>query len=330
MGRRTTLPKRAWRGLVALRDKVMGLPLLSIRLILREHKKEPFTGRILTLGRLAVLATVDRVLDLFAEEKVVPCPLGETDVRTNIPGMRESKGKKSGFTSDLAFFKLLGVDTVETLDISAYENADHIHDLNGPVPGHLADRFDAIFDFGTTEHIFDTREALANISRMLKPGGRVLHLVPATNRIGHGYHMFSPCLFHDYYWANKFVGCEAYLVESSSGIPSFVKWKLFKYEYNSDSSIATSFKSAKAVGVFFVARKTAESSAGRVPNQYQFMDTFFSAGQSSGQVSPATRLRDYVPLTIRKLFFVRWAYNGYQRLATRNGGRGGLKYLGKI
>ena len=177
----------------------MGLPIPSMRMIIREHKKEPFRSRVLTLGRMAVLATYEEVQNLFREEGVMPKLLEKDfDIRTNIPSMRESTGKESRFTSDEVFFKLLGVDSLETLDVSDYENADHIHDMNIQIPDKLVSRFDAIFNFGTTEHIFDTRQVLDNISRMLKPGGLVLHMVGATNRIGHGFYMFSPCFFYDY------------------------------------------------------------------------------------------------------------------------------------
>ena len=166
----------------------MGLPIPSMRLILREHKKEPFEGRVLTLGRMLVLATYKQVLELFKQEGVVPNRLDNSfDVGTKIPGKRDRTDKESGFTSDKALFALLGIDNLETLDISGYENPEHIHDLNTPVPQRLIGRFDAIFDFGTTEHVFDIRQTLDNISSMLKPGGRILHLVAATNRIGHGY-----------------------------------------------------------------------------------------------------------------------------------------------
>ena len=39
---------------------------------------------------------------------------------------------------------------------------------------------------------------------MLKKGGRILHILPSTNEVDHGFYMFSPTLFFDYYGENGF------------------------------------------------------------------------------------------------------------------------------
>lgn len=63
------------------------------------------------------------------------------------------------------------------MDISAYENADIIFDLNNPnLTNELKNRFDYILDGGTTEHVFDYPQALRNIVKMLKVGGKVFHM----------------------------------------------------------------------------------------------------------------------------------------------------------
>ena len=38
---------------------------------------------------------------------------------------------------------------------------------------------------------------------MLKTGGRVIHSSPGTNYFDHGFYMFSPTLFYDFYVQNK-------------------------------------------------------------------------------------------------------------------------------
>ena len=91
------------------------------------------------------------------------------------------------------------------MDISAYENADIIFDLNNSnLPNELKNRFDYILDGGTTEHVFDYAQALRNIVKMLKVGGKVFHYVPATGYINHGYYDISPSLFADFYQSNGF------------------------------------------------------------------------------------------------------------------------------
>ena len=133
--------------------------------------------------------------------------------------------------------------------------------------------------------------------------------------------MFSPCLFYDYYWANKFVDVRGYLVESGPGDPSFIKWKLFRYEYDTYPGIARSFKSPNGVGTFFVARKGKGSTFGVVPIQGQFLDRFVKTVENSHQSPYVARVKKYVPALIKKLY-------RYFRALKRQSGN--LEYLGKI
>lgn len=72
-------------------------------------------------------------------------------------------------------FSRLGFPGLQALDISDFEGADHIFDLNqDELPEHLTSRFDAVFNGGTLEHVFHVPNALTSITRMLRPGGVVV------------------------------------------------------------------------------------------------------------------------------------------------------------
>ena len=86
----------------------------------------------------------------------------------------------------------LGVGALSVIDISDFEGATHLHDLNAPVPAELHDRFDAVIDGGSLEHVFNVPVALANLMRMTKTGGRLVVCTPANNLCGHGFYQFSP------------------------------------------------------------------------------------------------------------------------------------------
>lgn len=86
----------------------------------------------------------------------------------------------------------LGALSVEALDYSDYDGAQHVHDMNEPVPEALVGRFDAVFDGGALEHIFNFPVAMSNLMRMTKVGGRVFISTPANNFCGHGFYQFSP------------------------------------------------------------------------------------------------------------------------------------------
>lgn len=102
-------------------------------------------------------------------------------------------------------FKLLGFKEVYALDISDYEGANIVFDLaDTSLPDDMINHFDYIYDGGVLEHIFNVPQALLNICKMLKVGGRIIHDVPAGNWIDHGFYTFSPTFFIDYYVNNGF------------------------------------------------------------------------------------------------------------------------------
>lgn len=90
------------------------------------------------------------------------------------------------------FFSYLGAASVNSMDYSDFEGASIIHDLNIPVPKELRNKFDVVFDGGTTEHVFDVRMVVTNIKNLLKVGGYFIAFTPANNLCGHGFYQFSP------------------------------------------------------------------------------------------------------------------------------------------
>jgi hypothetical protein len=109
------------------------------------------------------------------------------------------------YISDDCLLRSLGFSETKVVDFSDYESADYIFDLNsGEVPEHLVEAFDVIIDGGTIEHVFHIPNALSNIYRMLRQGGRIIHISPSSNHTDHGFYMLSPTLFWDFYTANKF------------------------------------------------------------------------------------------------------------------------------
>src|ERR1039458_2926109 len=69
------------------------------------------------------------------------------------------------------FFSAFGARQVHSLDASAFEGADFVHDLNCPVEENLKQRFDLVFDGGTLEHVFNLPTAQKNCMEMLCENG---------------------------------------------------------------------------------------------------------------------------------------------------------------
>lgn len=94
------------------------------------------------------------------------------------------------------FFYLLGAEKVSAMDISDYEGAAILHDLNQPISDELKEKFTFVLDGGTLEHIFNFPNALSNAMKMVTVGGHLVIITGGNNFLGHGFYQFSPELFY--------------------------------------------------------------------------------------------------------------------------------------
>ena len=136
-------------------------------------------GRVLTLGRL----------NLNADRRAL------TAIAASLGRDASLADDSAGEYSEKYLRLMLGADEVASIDNSDYEGASFTHDLNVPVPASLEQRFDAVIDGGTLEHVFNFPAALASCMRMVATGGRLFIFTPANNHLGHGFYQFSPELF---------------------------------------------------------------------------------------------------------------------------------------
>jgi len=97
--------------------------------------------------------------------------------------------------ADSFLCKLLNINELSIMDISDYEGAKIIQDLNLPIPGNLEKKYDVVIDGGTLEHIFNFPVAISNCMKMIKEGGSLFIFSMANNHCGHGFYQFSPELF---------------------------------------------------------------------------------------------------------------------------------------
>jgi hypothetical protein len=103
------------------------------------------------------------------------------------------------------FFKGFGFDEVHTLDISDYQGASHVHDLNKPVPPEWAGQYDAVMTGGTLEHVYDIATALETMAALARPEGGLLHFdCPCNNWPDHGFYQVSPSLLWNFFADNGF------------------------------------------------------------------------------------------------------------------------------
>lgn len=95
--------------------------------------------------------------------------------------------------------------SVRSLDFSAYEGAELLHDLNCPLPAELYESCDLLFDSGSLEHVFNVPVALESYIQLVRPGGRIVLDMPCSGCCGHGFYQFSPELFFSFFSSAR--GC---------------------------------------------------------------------------------------------------------------------------
>ena len=94
----------------------------------------------------------------------------------------------------------IGCTSVKSLDYSDFEGANHIWNLNTSILNstegeHLVNKYNLILDYGTSEHVFNTAQSIANSITMLKIGGRLNLMLPVCGSSDHGLYQFSPNWF---------------------------------------------------------------------------------------------------------------------------------------
>lgn len=133
---------------------------------------------------------------------VYPAKMRQMLAEAGLPGeLFAPDAPDTGFAEPL--FRTLGAKNIYSLDASAFEGADFVHDMNRPIGDELKQRFDLVFDGGTLEHVFNFPVALQNCMEMLRPGGSFITHTCANNWCGHGFYQFSPELFYNVFSADN-------------------------------------------------------------------------------------------------------------------------------
>jgi SAM-dependent methyltransferase len=184
----------------------MGIGWPEAEMLLFEHKYRPIRGDLLTIGRQTVSLSPTDALGLLA--------------RTGVPvrrGVQASQDRQTvhncgdhGWISDQSFYELFSDARLLVMDVSAYEQADIIHDMSQPVGPELENRFDFIINGSCLDNIFDPATAMRNTARMLKPGGRLFQFEWANSHPT-AYLKYSPDWFLDFFAVNEFLDCKVYV-----------------------------------------------------------------------------------------------------------------------
>lgn len=183
-------------------------------------------------------------------------------VRTVGPGIE--------YATDTALFTALGFSDIRSLDVSDFEGADILHDMNllGALDKFPADAqgFELVLDGGTMEHVFHVPNFLENVFHLTKVGGCVLHIPPVNNFVDHGFYQFSPTLFVDYYAANGWEILECMLWRQTSRDNNAPILSM-DYQPGDFDRLPPGTLDGMPYALFFLARKTAAATHNKIPQQ---------------------------------------------------------------
>jgi hypothetical protein len=247
----------------------MGLLPQVTRLMLREHNRKPIAGKFLFVARQTTYTTEAQAARLLEQEGV---PLNESRKVVIDADTRATKASQGEYITDASLLSFFSTASVESLDLSAYENAAIICDLNKPAPTDLHQRFDFIYNGSCLDNVFNPAQAVINLSSMLSTGGRILHLEHGT-RLNNPYLQFNPAWFLDYYTLNCFRRCDVF-VAAFKRLES--AWTLFKWSPHLPPNHVTKadwgfmLPDINHFMVLVLAERSEYSTTDRIPTQAQY------------------------------------------------------------
>jgi SAM-dependent methyltransferase len=194
----------------------MGIDGLAARMILHEHRYRPIKGTVLTIGRQSIGLTGDEMDDLLKLTGTRKRSLTSYETDQSTFGV----SRERPYISQESFFDSFTGAKVLSLDVSDYEGADIVCDLQGTIAKEHHGVADFIYNGSCLDNIFDPAAAMRNMSRLLKPGGRVYHYEQGNSHPT-AYLKYSADWFMDFYALNEFEDCKVYIADKPNtlGVP---------------------------------------------------------------------------------------------------------------
>ncbi|MFN8461367.1 MAG: hypothetical protein U0X93_06305 [Anaerolineales bacterium] len=269
----------------------MGLDPNGIRFLLYSQKRGIDFEETAMIGRQSLDLTKTELGNIFQAFGL------SVDKNTIESFFRENPGYAE---SILAF---LGAKKIHSFDISPYEGATHLADLNHPIASDLQNSYSVVLDGGSLEHVFNFPVAIKNCMDMLRVGGHYLGITPANNFMGHGFYQFSPEIFFSIFTPqNGFELVDLIAFESKAG----AAWYAVKKP--EDVKGRVQLVNNSPVYLLVIAKKLANKKIfDTTPQQSDYLATWKehsrdqNSEDTSGQASGKNALREWAK---RRLPFV--------------------------
>jgi len=156
-----------------------------------------FQGNLVTLGEQTIFLLPNQVHEINGSDATKL----KIELKDNLSGIKDD----IKYISSDSFFKICGAQDVRSLDISSYQKAGVIFDLNkSKLPKNLYSSADFIFDGSTIEHIFNMKNVMNNLNNLLNENGYILHLSPLEGLAHDSFYQFGLCFFPELYKTNGY------------------------------------------------------------------------------------------------------------------------------
>lgn len=201
----------------------MGIGRNVMEGLIREAKHRRFSGTAYTLGRPTMSLSPNDTNHQFHELGLQPVGGAARDDQVDTVTSFSRMGGADGMIRDIEFFRMLGFTETKAIDISDFEGAEIILDLNKDIPPELAGTCDLLVDGSTIDNVFDPVTALRNAAKLLRPDGRMCLSLQgnySAHYTGIPYVILTPIWLYDFFAINRFCDCQVYATIWAPGVQS--------------------------------------------------------------------------------------------------------------
>jgi hypothetical protein len=154
---------------------------------------------------------------------------------------------------------------------------------------------------------------------MLKVGGRLIHALPSSNHVDHGFYMFSPTLFWDYYSANNWEIIDSLFFRYNRR-PDKEFWDIYSYEPGCLDKFSFGGFSGGLYGIYFVVKKADKSTYDASVQQGQCLKIWKGASNNSWK----KKIYSMIPKRLKSI-----SYSFYEYISSKIPPRLDLKKIGR-
>jgi len=253
----------------------VGINRQVLKVLLAENERQQFTGNILLVGRSTVTLSDNCLRKLLPKSSYLKLSKSDSITRHHSNGYSVVDESLFVSISDQ-------IANIDVMDVSSYEGANILHDLNTDIPEHLEARYDLIYDSSVLDNIFSPSTGIKNIHKMLKSDGRYVGLNVASFYPG-AMTAMHPEWFYGFFCINRYSRLDVLLTEASIDVFDRFDYLTALYKYSPFYTkrpdydyFAACDRSKFVYHTITIAKKNVESGFGKLikfPKNLQYIES---------------------------------------------------------